>query len=163
MELSRTEEVKMSLAKALKVKNRLAGRLAKAAVTVTTYNSVMEGRKGEVEVLVWDRLRQELSLALIELKTAIYAANAGIYRALNELEEKKGEVAFLNGLNTRHGSEPGYEGQTYVYVAAIQKQDVDKRVKQLEKEIDDLQDQLDKYNAEPNRIRVSAKVLELSQ
>ena len=163
MELSRTEEVKMSLSKALKVKNRLAGRLAKAVATVTAYNSIVEGRKGEVEVLSWDKQRQELSLALIEIKTAIYAANSGIYRALNELEEKKGEVAFLNGLNTRHGSEPGYDGHSVVYVAAIQKHDVDKRVKQLEKEIDDLQDQLDKYNAEPNRIRVSAKVLELSQ
>ncbi len=157
------ETAGLSLSKALKVKNRLAGRLAKATLTVATYNSTLEGRKDEVDVLDWEKQRKELSDALIDLKTAIYEANKGIYRTLNELAEKKSEVAFLSGLNTRDGSEPAYEGVSYVYVAVIKKQEVDKRVRQLEKEIDDLQDKIDSYNAEPNRIRISAKVLGLTQ
>ncbi len=100
--------------------------------------------------------------ALVELKTSIAEANRGVYRALYLIGEKKGEIDFLSGLNTRQGSEPHYQGTVITYISAITKQEVDKRVKQLEKEVDDLQDQIDKYNAEPERIRVSESVLELA-
>ena len=36
----------VTLAKALSIKNRLAGRLAQAKLNVETYNSVLVGRKG---------------------------------------------------------------------------------------------------------------------
>jgi hypothetical protein len=104
-----------------------------------------------------------LTAALVELKTAIYEANKGIYKQIILIGEKKSEVDFLNGLNTRHGIEPhGYQGNNVTYVAVIQKVDVDKRVKQIEKEIDDLQDQIDKYNAESERVRVESSILDLA-
>jgi len=152
----------LSLSKALKVKNRLAGRLAKVNLTVATYNCTVEGRKDEVDVKELDTQRTALVAALVDLKTSIYEANKGIYRAIILIGEKKGEVEFLSGLNTKHGTEPSYQGTTVTYVSVIQKQEVDKRVKQLEREIDDLQDQIDKYNAEPERIRIDASVLELA-
>lgn len=155
-------EVCLSLSKALKVKNRLAGRLAKVNTTIAHYNCTVDGRRNEVDVAELDKQRSALSAALINLKTAIYEANKGIYRAINQLGEKKGDIDFLNGLNTKHGSELSYQGTIVTYVSVIQKQEVDKRVKQLEKEIDDLQDQIDKYNAEPERIRINASVLELA-
>ena len=43
MELRHTEPV--TLAKALSVKNRLAGRLAQARTNIETYNSVMAGQR----------------------------------------------------------------------------------------------------------------------
>ena len=155
-------EVGLSLSKALKVKNRLAGRLAKVNTTIVSYNCTVDGRRGEVDVLELDKQRSALSVALVDLKTAIYEANKGIYRAINQLSEKKGDIGFLSGLDTKHGSEPSYQGTIVTYISVIQKQEVDKRVKQLEKEIDDLQDQIDKYNAEPERIRIDAAILELA-
>lgn len=157
----KSNNVGLSLSKALKVKNRLAGRLAKINSTIMTYNCAVEGRK-EVDVAEQDKLRASLSAALVDLKAAIYDANRGIYRSIILIGEKKGDVDFLSGLNTKHGSEPSYQGTVVNYVSVIQKQEVDKRVKQLEKEIDDLQDQIDKYNAEPDRIKVPATVLELA-
>lgn len=153
----------LSLSKALKVKNRLAGRLAKVNLTIAQYNCTVEGRKDEVNVKELDIQRTALVSALVDLKTSIQEANKPIYRAIILIGEKKGEIEFLNGLNTKHGTEPhGYQSQPVTYVSVIQKAEVDKRVKQLEKEIDDLQDQIDKYNAEPDRIRVSDSVLELA-
>lgn len=154
------DNVGISLAKALKLKNRLAGRLAKTTSTISLYNSVLEGHK-EVNVLDLDKQRAELSESLVDLKTAIYEANKGIYRFINQMSEKKSEIDFLNSLQTRNGVEPGYGENTH-YVAAIKKVDVDKRVKLLEKEIDDLQDQIDRYNAEAGRIRIDAHILELA-
>ena len=161
--MSKANQVGLSLAKALKIKNRLAGRLAKTNLSIQQYNCTVEGRKGEVDVKELDTLRTNLVAALVDLKTAIFEANKGIYRSIILIGEKKGEIEFLSGLNTKHGTEPhGYQSQQVTYVSVIQKTEVDKRVKQLEKEIDDLQDAIDKYNAEPERIRVSESVLELA-
>ncbi len=157
----KSSKIGLSLSKALKIKNRLAGRLAKVNSTIMTYNSGVEGHK-EVDVAELDKTRSSLCNALVDLKSAIYDANKGIYRSIIIIGEKKGDIEFLSGLNTRQGAEPSYQGTVINYVSVIQKQDVDKRVKQLEKEIDDLQDQIDKYNAEPERIRIDALVLELA-
>ena len=137
----------LSLSKALKVKNRLAGRYSSAVTMVKTYNCRIEGCKDEVNVREAYNQSRELSNALIMLKTAIYEANKGIYLIINQLSEKKSEIDFLRVLDTRNGSEPTYQGATVTYVSEIQKQEVSERVKRLEKEIDDLQDQIDKYNA----------------
>jgi hypothetical protein len=150
------------LSKALKIKNRLAGRLVKVQQTITTYNSIVEGRADEVNVVQLDKDRAELVEALINLKTAIYEGNKGIYRHIIQMAEKKSEIQLLSALNTRNGSEPDFSGINVKYVAAIKKTEVDKRVKQLEKELDDLQDHVDSYNATPDRIKVTARVLELA-
>lgn len=161
--MSKVNQVGLSLSKALKIKNRLAGRLAKTNLSIAQYNCTVEGRKDEVDVKALDKERTSLVAALVELKTSIFEANKGIYRSIILIGEKKGEVEFLNGLNTKHGTEPhGYQAQPVTYVSVIQKAEVDKRVKQLEKEIDELQDAIDKYNAEAERIRVSESVMELA-
>lgn len=161
--MSKATQVGLSLSKALKIKNRLAGRLAKTNLSIAQYNCTVEGRKDEVDVKALDKERTSLVAALVELKTSIFEANKGIYRQIILIGEKKGEVEFLSGLNTKHGVEPhGYQAQPVTYVSVIQKAEVDKRVKQLEKDIDELQDAIDKYNAEPERIRLSESVLELA-
>ena len=152
----------ISLSKALKVKNRLAGRVAEVTSTIQTYNSAVKGRSTEVDVAQLDKDRRQLVDALVSLKAAIHENNRGIYHFLAELEEKKSEIEFLRVLNTRHGTEPGYQGQAIEYVAVIKKTDVDKRVKQLEREIDALQDKVDAYNASSDRLSVDVCILELA-
>jgi len=152
----------VNLAKALKLKNRLAGRLAKTNQTIAHYNCTVEGRKDEVDVKALDSTRSQLVSALVDLKTTIQEANKPIYRHIILIGEKKGEIEFLSGLNTKHGVEPhGYGSQPVNFVSVIQKTEVDKRVKQLDKELDELQDQIDKHNA-VTEVRVSEAVLELA-
>ena len=161
-------EVKMALqeitlAKALKVKNRLAGRLAKVQADIQAYNSVPEGQADQVNVPALMQTHEELVGALVALKTAINDANREAQRDIYDLAEKKATAQFLAGVNTRHGPQPAvYPNTTEVsYVAALKKADVDGLVARLEKEIDRLQDRLDQFNHD-RRIEVDGRTLELA-
>jgi hypothetical protein len=153
----------ITLAKALKVKNRLTGRLARVQADIQAYNSVPEGQADQVNVLALMQTRTELVGALVALKTAINDANREAQRDIYDLAEKKATAQFLAGLNTRHGPQPPvYPATVEVnYVAALKKADVDGLVAGLEKEIDQLQDRLDQFNHD-RRIEVDGRTLELA-
>jgi hypothetical protein len=153
----------ISLAKALKVKNRLTGRLAKLQADIQAYNSVPEGQADQVNVTALMTTREELVGALVRLKTAINEANREAQRDIYDLAEKKATAQFLGGVNTRHGPQPAvYPNTTEVsYVAALKKADVDALVAGLEKDIDQLQDWLDEFNHD-HKIEVDGRTLELA-
>ena len=153
----------ITLAKALKVKNRLAGRLAKAQADIQAFNSVPEGQADQVNVPALMQAREELVGALVGLKAAINDANREVQRDIYDLAEKKATGQFLAGVNTRHGPQPAvYPNTTEVtYVAALKKADVDALVAGLEKEIDRLQDKLDQFNHD-RKVEVDGRTLELA-
>ena len=153
----------ITLAKALKVKNRLTGRLAKVQADIQAYNSVPEGQADQVNVLALVKTREELVGALVGLKTAINEDNREVQRTIYDLAEKKATAQFLAGVNTRHGPQPAvYPNTTEVsYVAALTKADVDALAVRQEKEIDQLQDRLDQFNHD-RRIEVAGRTLELA-
>ena len=153
----------ITLAKALKLKNRLAGRLAKVQADIQAYNSVPAGQADQVNVSALMQTRAELVGALVALKTAINEANREAQRDIYDLAEKKAEAQFLAGVNTRHGPQPAVYPNTVEvsYVAALKKADVDGLVGRLEKEIDQLQDRLDQFNHD-RRIEVDGRTLELA-
>lgn len=159
----RVASQEITLAKALKVKNRLAGRLAKVQADIQTFNSVLEGQADQVDVTALVQTRDELVEALVTLKTAISEANREIQRAIYDLAEKKSSVQFVNGVSTRHGAQPAvYPGQPdHKYVATLKKADVDAQVQRLEKEIDTLQDQIDSFN-HSHTVAVDGRILDLA-
>lgn len=153
----------ITLAKALKIKNRLTGRLGKVQADIQAYNSVPEGQADQVNVPALMKTREELVGALVSLKTAINDANREVQRDIYDLAEKKATAQFLAGVNTRHGPHPTIYPATIEvkYVAALKKTDVDALVVRLEKEIDQLQDKLDHFNHE-HQIEVDGRILELA-
>lgn len=152
----------ISLAKALKIKNRLAGRLTDTQSNIETYNSVLDTRQDEVDVKKLYELRGQLVEALVTLKTAISDANTKQRRNLYEIEEVRGSITFLKGLSTRQGAEPAYgREKDQVYVAVLQKKDVDATVKKMEGRLDELQDQIDTYNV-TTKIEVAETILGLA-
>jgi hypothetical protein len=153
----------ITLAKALKVKNRLTGRLAKVQADIQAYNSVPEGQANQVNVPALMTTREELVGALVSLKTAINEANREAQRDIYDLAEKKATAQFLAGVNTRYGPQPPMYPATIEvnYVAALKKADVDALVVRLENEIDQLQDRLDQFN-HVHKIEVDGRVLELA-
>ena len=153
----------ITLGKALKVKNRLTGRLAKVQADIQAFNSVPEGQADQVNVPALMKTREELVGALVGLKTAINDANREAQRDIYDLAEKKATAQFLAGVNTRHGPQPAvYPNTTEVsYVAALKKADVDALMAGLEKEIDQLQDRLDQFN-HAHKIEVDGRTLELA-
>ena len=153
----------ITLAKALKIKNRLTGRLAKVQADIQAYNSVPEGQADQVNVPALMKTRAELVGALVALKAAINDANREVQRDIYDLAEKKATAQFLAGVNTRHGPQPPVYPSTVevVYVAALKKADVDSLVAGLEKAIDQLQDKLDQFN-HVHKIEVDGRILELA-
>ncbi len=141
----------MKIAKALKLKNQLAGDIAQLKELLAKQNSRSTKQKFDYdnrEVLT--RLRAKID-ELIKVKAAVAAANAEIYDKIFRLAELKGLVATLTSLDTKAGvfheggrfGEPGYEVE---YVAQLGKVDVDKLVAELQDEIQTLQDALDEFN-----------------
>lgn len=137
----------ITLAKALKLKNRLAGRIAKLTQTVQAYNSVQEKAEA-IDVRAAYVERAELVRRLIDLKLAIARANAPIQGEIFTLAELKAEITLLAGLNTKHGTVvEGYPTAGAVtYVAQFRKGEVDALTADLETRIDALQDRLDAFN-----------------
>jgi hypothetical protein len=140
------ERVEITLARALKLKNRLAGRLAKLSNDFETYNSVPAGSdQPDLKALYAERAR--LVVQLIELKVVINAANQPVQQTIFALAELKSLVALLGKMKTKHGKlVEGYSGTEVEYVAQFRKADVDREVRRLEAQIDRFQEQLDGFN-----------------
>lgn len=153
----------ITLAKALKIKNRLVGRLAKVQADIQAFNSVPEGQAGQVDVPALIQNREALVEAIVGLKTVINDANREAQRDIYALAEKKATAQFLAGVSTRHGPQPPVYPSTIEvnYFAALKKADVDAQVVGLEKEIDQLQDRLDQFNHD-RKIEVDGRTLELA-
>lgn len=154
----------VTLAKALSIKNRLAGRLSQARSNVETYNCVQAGQRDADSVDVraeLDRYRK-LQEAIIAVKAAIHRANAAVYEDILRVGEVKSAVKLLNDLNTKHGKEANYGAMEFVYDSVIRKPEVLETVRALEGEIDTIQDRLTQYNAS-TRIDIPGDVLDLAR
>ena len=101
--------------------------------------------------------------ALVSLKTAINDANGEDQRDIYDLADKKATAQFLAEVNTRHGKQPPVYPSTIEvnYVADLKKADVDGLVAGLEKEIDQSQDKLDRFNHD-HKLEVDRRILELA-
>jgi hypothetical protein len=99
---------------------------------------------------------------LVDLKAAITLANAPVQAVIYELAEGKALIAMLNGLNTKHGAFiKGYSGTGVSYVAQLRRSDINDEVRQLQTELDRMQDQLDTFN-HTTRIAVSRESMSIA-
>jgi hypothetical protein len=139
---------KVSLAKALKLKNRLAQRVSQLQTQIRGANSYIEGAKVDFDAkALYETLKVETD-RLTALKAAISNANAPIQATIYRLAEMKGLIAFLRGLDTKKGKVvTGYMGQAEEYVSQIGAAEAEAEAVRLEAVIDELQDALDAHNA----------------
>jgi hypothetical protein len=140
------EQVEITLAKALKLKNRLAGRLAKLDGDFENYNSLPAGtdRPDLKELYV---VREALVAQIVQLKVALNSANQPIQQIIFELAEAKSLIALLAKTSTKHGRiVDAYHDSAIEYIAQFRKSDVDREVRRLEIAVDQYQEQLDSFN-----------------
>lgn len=139
--------VELTLARALKLKNRVVSRLARFDALIVANNSnIDDSRDYDIHDLY--RARTELVDLLIALKAAINAANQPIQAAIYRLAEYKSLIATLNKIDARHGPHlEGYSSVRVNYVAQWRKVEIAREVKRIEAEIDRIQDELDRHNA----------------
>src|SRR5262249_54238337 len=138
-----------------------------AQTNVQAYNSVLAGQRDEtgrtgVDVRAEFERYQALQGALVAVKAAIQRANVAIIEDILELGELKARVQLLSNLSTKHGTEPGYNGADFHYVATMTTPEVLGLTRRLEVEIDRVQDRLNAHNA-TTQIELPAAVLDLAR
>ena len=141
---------KVTIARALKEKNRIAGRLAKAREQVGKENSCDKKVPRGIDVVETFAQSKVLRDRLIAVKSAIAIANQPIVAKIIELDEVKSEIAYLNGLNVKEGVfvESNYGSRIESEIdAVIRKPQVLEEIAVLQTRADRLQDDLDEFNA----------------
>jgi hypothetical protein len=140
------ETTEVNLSRALKLKNRVVHRLALLDGLITSCNSGLD-ENHEYDVRELYKERTELAQRLVELKTAINAANQPVQKLIFELAEAKSLVAMLRRIETKNGPAiEGYPGTRVTYVVQWRKAEIDREARRVEQEIDRLQEQLDRIN-----------------
>ena len=140
--------MEITLAKALKLKNILVRELNSLISRLLTNNSYLKNNAPKYNVIdVVSEIaakRQEL----VNLKVAIQVANVGIVEKLILLGELKNYAANLNSLQTQEGEVTSYhQNQNNFFECVINQVSKDEMVKVVQTQIDNLQDDIDTFNA----------------
>jgi hypothetical protein len=141
---------KVKLAKALKIKNRLVGEIARLRRQMVNENVKPESQKRAFDI---DKLNEEMlekTKKLLELKTAIAKANINIYEKIVQMEEGKALLTYLESFPCDESVRSVFNGKEYVnekLIPIITREIVEEDYKSLKKLIEDCQDSIDEYNA----------------
>lgn len=147
------EGTPLSLARALRFKNRLVSRMTQVWADIALYNSTPQGTEPVVDVRALYVLHWKLHSLLVQLKTSIQIGTQKIQGKLVELSEKKSAIKQHRSLSTKTGKQineqyyrQGVAIEPLAYTAVVSKAEVDAVIGQLEREIDVLQEQIDQHN-----------------
>jgi len=141
--------MEITLARALKYKNRLVGKIAAVADTIKRKNSIIKGAEREVDIDDLAALRVKLIKNLVQLKTEINQANGPIISDIFQIAELKSEIVFLNNIDTNHGKanrEYYRDAEPIEFEAVIRFGDVEELKTNTNKKIDAYQEKIDKHN-----------------
>lgn len=139
-------QVIISLSKLLKLKSRIAARIARLSADVKEHNSVVVGQVPR-DIIMMLAKHDELVNAMIIVKGLRHEANQGIANTLHALEELKSKHSWLKDVDTVEGpTVKGYRDSPLTYQVTINAIKLDEMVTTLTSEIDDLQDKVDAYN-----------------
>lgn len=146
--------MEITLARALKLKNRLTEQLNKAVNDVRKYNSIRSELSRPVDIQNTWKEHIDLRNKLVELKTAIGLANAPILSCIYRMAEIKAELTFLSALDVTDGSVVQVargmvaEDKIVEHNAFVNKKKADEYTQQLKDEFDSMQEKIDIFNAQ---------------
>lgn len=144
----------ITLAKALKLKNRLAGQYKLLQNAASQNNCRQENQKTSIDVdKVWTDM-EAVRAKLVSLKGKIGVATAKIAGQLAELAEAKNDLSFYDMLhiNETVQQQPVYGSNPLQYnqISFINKVNLAQRQEAKDKvqaRIEELQDEIDEFNA----------------
>lgn len=139
----------MKLYKALKLRKNLVGEITKLKQLIKEKNSYLEGSKNgekfdvtEAYDVLLDKIQE-----LTSLKFVINEANREIQARIYLLGEYKALIAFWNEVSVVEGSQMiGYSDKVQNYVVHIDEAKRNEIIKDFQKRVDAIQDELDEYN-----------------
>jgi hypothetical protein len=140
----------MKLYKALKLRKKLVGEVAKIKMQIQTKNSYTVGSV-DPEKFDVNKIYAELQAKineLVGLKYVINEANRPIQEQIYKLSELKALLSFWNSVSVVEGTQTmGYsEVKTVEYKAQVDEIKRDEMVKEFQKKVDAIQEEIDTYN-----------------
>ncbi len=139
--------MKVTLARALKERSRLAGKLKRNFAILGKENSAISGSERSYDLRAIYAECKELHTRLIALKKIIAVANAPIAEKLVEMDEIKSMTSYLNGVDATIGYKTkNYSNETIRMDAVIGYAELTAEAERLQKRGEQLQDELDEYN-----------------
>lgn len=138
--------MKVTLARALKERSRIAGKLKKKIEVLKRNNSIVEGSHRSFDLKTILEECDSLHMRLIAVRRAIAKANAQIAEKIVEKEELQDLISKLNEIDTFEGIRTYREEKT-TYVVSISGPEISTKVDDLQLQIERLQDEIDEYNA----------------
>jgi len=138
---------KLTIAQALKLKNKKINSINKLTGIIKTWNSVE--RDTECPYNVRETLEKYITEQdeLVKLKTAIHKASEPVRDLIFRQSELKTRIIFLRSVDTTNGMKrERYGSGEYVSVAEIKVNEIDAMIDALELEIENIQTQLDQFN-----------------
>lgn len=138
----------MNIKQALKLKNKLTAQIAELYRLAKTYNSIEEGNPRRYSIVQLLNQANALTNELVDLKTQIHLANGPVYGKIFRLAELKGRAKQIAGIGCEEGKVTERYGSTVsIKEAEMNVIERDNLLRQLETEIEQLQDELDIHNA----------------
>lgn len=137
----------MTIAQALKLKNKKVALLHTLWDRLNKNNSVLEGNRRSYDpVELLTQIETEIE-ALVDLKTRIHNASAPVRREIFLMSELKNKALKLKFLNTSEGPvHDKYDGTVTRRIAVLPTEQIDSLTEATQQEIDSLQELLDKFN-----------------
>lgn len=138
----------MNIKTALKQKNKLAKEIQDLFNKIRTYNSTEVGTERPYDVSELMKTYEEKVKELVTLKEAIHRANSKVYGKIFLLSELKSMHKNLSTLDCTSGkASGGYRAEPVLKDTIISVLQRDTKVKEIERQIEQLQDELDQHNA----------------
>jgi len=139
----------MTIKQALKYKNKLVKRIGDNSTKLMKYNTIEVGNKRPYDI---NEIRMELSTdveELVVLKSKIHLANAPVLYDIFRMSELKSLVNTYKRLECFDGKSPRdrYSSEVAHMESSISVLDRDNIIRNLENEIEVIQDRLDVFNA----------------
>ena len=137
----------MTIAQALKLKNKKVALLQTLWDRLNKNNSVLEGNRRSYDPIeLLTQIEAEIE-ALVDLKTRIHNASAPVRREIFLMSELKNKALKLKFLNTSDGPVyDKYDGTFSRRIAVLPTEQIDLLTETTQQQIDSLQEVLDKFN-----------------
>ena len=139
----------ITLAQALKEKNRLTGEISKLWSLLQRENSCWENRTRSIDINETMQTINFYTEKLLELKTAIGKANAGNLANIYALEECKSQISKYGNVDAEEEVRDlgANEERSLKKTCVLKTSEILKIQKSLQMKCNQLQDELDAYNA----------------
>lgn len=137
----------MTIAQALKEKNKKIATLQVLWDRLNKNNSVLEGNRRSYDPVELMKQIEAEQNALVDLKTRIHNASSPMRSQIFRMSELKSKTLKMKYLDTSEGPvRDKYEGTLTRRQAIILAEHIDKLVEAAQQEIETIQEELDRFN-----------------